>query len=292
MIKIKTAGSNNRVFSNPAQGIAPSTCALCFDGVNDIVDYTYQGTEDWVSWGVGPVFSYSMWIKQSAEVKASRALLFESNDLRSPVGLAMRIVINSSNRVIVHMQDPVTGDYARRQFSLHDNPTTGVNSYPGFVAGVGGVDSDGYVHIGFAIDLSAAAYTTGVPVVSNDGSMRVPGTAYNMFKCFWNGVELDGMNDAWGDLSSVNRTAQYLIMGDTAHLSVIPKHPFYGCMDEIYAYDTALSAADFASIHAAGRLGANPVGGWVTAWKFENGNINDVNNLWSSNPAGPTINCT
>jgi hypothetical protein len=270
MINLGEATYKNKIFGNP------QPCAICFDGVNDLVDYSYVGLTDWVGWGQDADFSYSMWVKQSALTAQNSALWFESAAPRLMVGTSIRIVYNASlNRILIMIEDPNNGYYARRHFALHDNPSTGITYPQGWIAGTGGADNYGYVHLGVTFDFGGA-------------------TAADQIKFFWNGVELTSVQgaDVADNFGGLSRNVEYLVIGDSGHTGTVPQQPLYGCMDEIYAYAAPLTQTDFTAIHAAGRLGGNPIGGWATAWKFQSGDINDVNNLWTATATGAAVNCT
>lgn len=276
MINLGEATYKNKVFDGP------KPCALCFDGVNDVLDYTianpsYPAVD--ISSGLG--WTYSMWIRMDAAVKQNTNFLFESAAPRLAVGRTLRVVYNATyNRLIVRFEEFANGDMAQRQYPLHDNSSvTGItDSNVGWVAGVG--DVYGYVHLTVAVNILETQ-------------------AANMIKVYWNGQELtNSVNDAsdnFGAGAGYNantRNVEYLVLGDSGHTGTVPQAPLYGCFDDIYVYPWQLSAAEANTIYTSTRLSPPALTGWTTAFLFDNNDYTDTNGYWTAIATGTTFHCS
>lgn len=241
--------------------------ALDYDGVNDYV----EGTVDTPSTFPNREFSVSMWVRIDNSSKRNMHFYsFSGSQNANTNGYFFLHYSQSANRLIVRFRTG-GGTMYQRQYPLHDNSSvTGITSSSnGWRASQrGNTDSAGFTHLMACIDSTNS-------------------NAVNGIKTYWNGSEL---TSAVNNLSnSVTITPNYLGIGETPSNS----SPSGGCMggviDEVYLYDSQLSASNVSTIYGYGRNSENTfTTDYVTAWRMEN-NVDDEEGLTSLTRSGATF---
>lgn len=222
--------------------------ALDYDGVNDLVRGSTNGNIP------NQTFTVSMWVRIDAGSKHNMVFYGYVGTLGTIANDRLLIYYAASlNRLVVQFRRGSDGSRYQRQYPLHDNSgVTGItNSSAGWVASQrGNTDGSGFTHLCFSIDHSNTSVTGGI-------------------KAYWNGAEI---TSSVGDLNqfTTGMNCNFISFGDNLSSST-PNAVMEGVIDEVYMYNSQISAANVNTIYGFGRHTENTfTTNYLTSWRMEN----------------------
>jgi hypothetical protein len=176
----------------------------------------------------------------------------------------------SLNRLIARIRTNSTN--FDRQWPLHDNSATGINSSAKWKSSArGNVNSDGFCMITITYDASLT-------------------NAANAFKLYWNATECTSQSNANnGTRTAINATKGKI--GENIHLTNSAGNATLD-YDEIKIYNKVLSSSEVTTLYNSGVIADSSqtvTSGLITEWTFDNNNANDSNSKYTNTITNGTI---
>jgi len=246
---------------------------LDFDGVNDYVLFQPSSPSSFPN----DTMTLSFWVRVDQSTKSNMIFYCTTHeDATSSQGRLIIFYHGNLNRLICqYFITSGSNKVYQRQFALHDNSSvTGItNSSTGWVTGQrGNVDSNNFTHLAIALD-------------------RTQSSAANGVKAYWNGSALTSAAVTTNTMTTSHTfRPNFGAIGEGAHTATKPGASIHhGDLDEMYLYDSQLSASAISTIYGYGRNSENTyTTDYATAWRFEN-SIDDEEGLTSTTNYGATF---
>ena len=237
------------------------------DGTGDYINCTTSTSP--FSINTTQDLSFSIWVRNTGSLQ--NQLLWNFGNTNSNGNNRFMLTYSQSlNRLIARIRTNSTN--FDRQWPLHDNSATGINSSAKWKSSArGNVNSDGFCMITITYDASLT-------------------NAANAFKLYWNATECTSQSNANnGTRTAINATKGKI--GENIHLTNSAGNATLD-YDEIKIYNKVLSSSEVTTLYNSGVIADSSqtvTSGLITEWTFDNNNANDSNSKYTNTITNGTI---